>query len=1117
MRIRKGIGRAITTIVVTGLMIGLRSSGAEPQGLPPRISPKPAAVAGMASPTLDLGGEWRFHPAPPVDFGKISSKPDGNGWGAIQVPGQWTQQGFTVDTKTAAGYWRTVALPADWAGRRVKLRCDGVYSRATVWINGREIGKHEGGFTPFEFDITDALKPGGQAVIALAVRSSSDADEYAQGLRYACHDIGGITRKIQLLALPAVNVAALHVNTRFEGGFDKAVLEAELTVANEGNTPAPASGGVMELRDPQGQAVAKTDLEVPAMTAGGTARVKLQLPVFNPQLWDVEHPRLYTLTTTLGSGPAAETLATRVGFRQVEIRDKGFWVNGRAVKLRGICRHESHPLQGRCMRGDEWRKDVEVLARANINFVRTSHYPPAEELLEACDELGMLVQCEAPFCWAHPRVMNGIVLSQVQEMVEFNRNHPSIVMWSLGNESQFGPAMKAATAWVRDADPARPLMFSYSEGSLDYVDMASHHYPDTKAIVRVTKGEKPVFFDEYAHLSDSNRRELISDPGVRDVWGYKLAKLWELMRTEPGSLGGAIWVAMDDTFFLPGGRTVGYGAWGPLDGWRRPKPEYWHVAKVYTPVRILEEQVPVPAAGQPIRLTVENRSDCADLKEMRFNWKLADESGQASVEAAPGQRGTLAIAVKGNDLMGKELEVHVVGPRGFEVDAYRFILGEGPAGVPAPLRKAGELKLTQAGGEIVIQGEGFGYVVDATTGQLKLAKVADRQLPLAGPCLTVIPMNAENGGDRQLKGKEPDVKPLWGLCTAWKATSVSAAKSADRIVVKVAGNYAEAVGGYELAFDGAGRLTVAWNFTSPVEVDLRQLGIVFSLPKTCDTLTWRRRGQWNFYPDDHIGRLSGQAKAFPGTPFCGLFGPRTKPGWPWSEDTLAHGCNDFRATKLNILTATLCDERSVGLRAVAAADRHAHAWMDGDQAFFAVLDYANDGVNEGLARDRRGVPVRVIEKGGVIAGSAQVELVGGPADAAEPLPASKGMTEGPALVYLDSRDYGISRNMTAMEMERGAAVSRIKIIGGASGDTRFDVRTFCQVAKARGRKYYVLLKAEECGDFSWTYHVGFTDNPAPDIKKEFGAEFSETDESGNKRPVVRVADLDARLKARPQD
>ncbi len=180
---------------------------------------------------------------------------------------------------------------------------------------------------------------------------------------------------------------------------------------------------------------------------------------------------------------------------------------------------------------------------------------------------------------------------------------------------------------------------------------------------------RPILFGEYCHLNAYNRREQIGDPGLRDAWGLGLSKMWELMGSAQGCLGGSIWAAMDDTFFLPDGRTDGYGTWGPLDGWRRPKPEYWHVTKAYSPVRIVDESLATPVNGEPLHLTVENRSDFVDLNEFTFNWTLAGKTGVEKSAGAPGAKGKLAIPVTG-DVAGKSLEIRITGPRGFMVDAF---------------------------------------------------------------------------------------------------------------------------------------------------------------------------------------------------------------------------------------------------------------------------------------------------------------------------------------------------------------------------------------------------------------------------------------------------------------
>lgn len=960
---------------------------------PPRLSPRPVAVTGTDHPLLDLGGTWQFSVISAADFAAAASEPrPGTAWAPIQVPGQWLQEGFPVNKDSAGLYRRTFTVPADWSGKQIKLRCDAAYSDATVWINGRLLGHHLGGFTPFEFDVTTDLQPGQSAIITLALKSEGEADKLASGIKYAGHDLGGITRKIQIMAVPALNLASIHLDTQFDGEFKNATLGIVARLTNDGDARSEAATFDFVLSDPQGHPVPiqPAHLEIPALSPSQTVEETVSIPVASPKKWDPDHPWLYTLGSILQAGQDKETVSNRVGFRQVEVRGQQVFVNGRPVKLRGVCRHETDPLRGRSLAGGTWRQDVETFAHANINFIRTSHYPPAEEFLDACDELGMFVESEAPLCWAKPDAGTlPTALRETAEMVEFNRNHPSVIIWSVANESTWSPAFDACARMIRDLDPTRPRIFSFGG-----VDLISWHYPENDLMSRqeadytmpsapnwaknrpllsaLDLQRAPVLCDEYGHLNAYNRREQIGDPGLRDAWGLGLSATWEEMESEPGCLGGALWAGIDDTFFLPDGRTIGYGTWGVLDGWRRPKPEYWHVTKVYSPVRILDSGDKLPAPGHPLRLIVENRSDFTDLREMRFVWKLAGRSGVAKTEGEPGGKGILEIPSVKSLPLGGELEIKVVGPRGFMVDAYRFTLGGESASIPSPPRPASPLKLTQDNQVIRIDGNGFAYLVDAVSGQFRQATVSGHDLPFAGPCLTLVPHDAEGGGI-QLTGKEPTLTPLWGLLTGWKASSVTAAADSGKVRVKVTGNYAEATGGYELICDGTGRLTVRWNFTVKSAVNPRQTGVTFLLPKDCDTLWWKRRGQWSFYPDDHIGRPIGTARAFPGHPACGLAGPRTPPSWPWSEDQNEYGSNDFRSTKFNIFEATLTNEVGTGLRTVADGNRHVHAWMDGDHAQLAALDYANDGSENFFQATRRLID-RKIPAGGTVAGSVQVEV-----------------------------------------------------------------------------------------------------------------------------------------------
>jgi hypothetical protein len=945
----------------------------------PRLSPVPQSVAGLAAFRLDLDGDWLFNPAPPTNFWKTApanGKP-------IRVPGEWTMQGFTVAPNVAAAYTRTFTVPAEWQGHRIKLRCEAVYSDAVVWINGQEAGRHLGGFTPFELNVTGLLRPGKENRISIAVKNNSLADRLARGSQYAAHPLGGITRSIYLLALPQVNVACFQVATRFDAAFRDASLQAQLQVANEGTKPMADLQAEFALSDPQGRPVAidPARLQLPPLAPGENLERTVEIPVGAPAQWDPEHPNLYVLRCRLLQGGApAESVERRFGFRQIEVRGNQLFLNNHPVKLHGVCRHEMHPLLGRSLTPELWRQDAELYRAGNCNYIRTSHYPPGEEFIAACDEVGLLVEEEAPFCWAthnNAEAARAYTLQAELEMVQRDRSHPSVILWSLGNESEpLATNFARAVTPVRTLDPTRPLNFevgNFAVNAKPPLDVETAHYPSRQDISDIFANHpRPVILGEYCHLNAYNRREQIGDPGLRDLWGLGLETMWEAVRAAHGCAGGSIWAAMDDTFFLPDGRTVGYGTWGPLDGWRRPKPEYWNMAKTYSPVRIVETNATLSADGQSVQLTVENRDDFANLSEFKFAWTLADHPGIAMISAEPGKTGVLTIPAT-RDLLGKALEIRVIGPRGFLVDAYDFVLGGEKHAVPPPLRKAGPVELVKDTTTIAIRGSGFRYVLDAVTGQLRQGYAGRHELALEGPCLTLVPLDKEGGGT-QMTGREPSFAPLWGLCTNWTASSVTAAQTGQMVTVNVAGAYSGADGGYEMAIDGTGRVQVSWRFTLKDGLNPRQTGITFTLPGNCQTLSWHRRGQWSWYPEDHIGRLTGTAKAFPGHPACGLAGPRTQPTWPWAEDQNEYGCNDFRSTKCNIFLAQLTDGDGIGLRAVAAADRHAHAWMDGGRAHLLVADYVNDGA-EGFFQMTRAISDRPIAKGGVVAGSAQVELV----------------------------------------------------------------------------------------------------------------------------------------------
>ncbi len=311
-----------------------------------------------------------------------------------------------------------------------------------------------------------------------------------------------------------------------------------------------------------------------------------------------------------------ETVTKQVGFREVEVRGEssaGEWRGGEAAGW------ESSQRSFRWPGGLMWRelaeKDVRLYKEANLNYIRTSHYPTSERFLEMADRYGLYVEEEAAICWTNHHAARGKLdglhddpdvrerfMSSISEMIERDRSHPSIIIWSLGNENvKWGSNFEAERDYARQADPTRPLKTGHNAyrgnwDTDDYTDLDSFHYPGWSW--EFDKEGKPWLFDEGIHVMCYYDRNSIADrdPGIRNFWGESIKLFWEKIYPSSGSAGIAIWGTVDDIFFAPQ-RSNGYGYWGIFDGWRRRKPEFWLTKKAYSPIRIENKPLGVPDGG----------------------------------------------------------------------------------------------------------------------------------------------------------------------------------------------------------------------------------------------------------------------------------------------------------------------------------------------------------------------------------------------------------------------------------------------------------------------------------------------------------------------------------------
>ena len=444
----------------------------------------------------------------------------------MTVPGELVAQGVPIARDSEYAYKKAIEIPAAAKGKRTFLRFDGVYSYARIWVNEKFVREHHGGFTSWDCDITEFVTPGQAAWLTVGVTDRSDDISYASN--YAKHYIGGILRGVKLLVVPADYVSRLHVETVLDSTYKHATLKVTAALAFH---EVPAAIARLALRDPEGKNV-EIDPSSISLTSENPERT-IAMPVTAPSKWDSEHPNLYTLDARLEiAGREAERLTKHIGFRQVKRGKNRLYVNGDEVKLRGVCRHDTHPLRGRSVTPEIDERDALLLRDANVNFVRTSHYPPSESFLEACDRVGIYVEEETAVCFINQPWGNvasaesspdftSRFMNQFAEMIERDRSHPSVIFWSLGNESRWGINIAKEREYVKSEDFSRPTIFSYAEtvpAEVDAYDIRSKHYPTPDA--DLTSPDYPKLNDEWIHIPCYDADTLRRDPGVRDYWGH---------------------------------------------------------------------------------------------------------------------------------------------------------------------------------------------------------------------------------------------------------------------------------------------------------------------------------------------------------------------------------------------------------------------------------------------------------------------------------------------------------------------------------------------------------------------------------------------------------------------
>ena len=902
---------------------------------------------------ITLNGEWYFNAS---YKGQISSIKDiDNKWKSIKVPGEWKMQGFDVKPGEKGTYFRTFDIPEQWKGLIIFMRCDAVFSKAEIAVNGKTIESHTGPMMAFEREITSLVKFGNPNKIALAITAETMADTLMSATQYAAHQMGGILRKIYLYAVPKTYLSDLTIETDLDKQYTDAhlTIQAQLNNKNENGHAAI----IARLFDPDQKEVLLQDNIKSFKLTKGQQPVNLLFDLTNPMKWDAEHPNLYRLELEVKSNAGTELISRQIGFRKIEITGNQVYVNGKPIKLKGVNRHEVHPLLGRSLTPELWEKDARIFKRGNVNYIRTSHYPPAEEFIEWCDKLGLYVEVENQLCWVgHPGndywknhdFKNPGFYSYFEQVakanISFLRNHASILMWSMANESKWSENWSKLADFYAKEDPTRPHTFhdqaygDYNNNGSTKMPIANIHYPGPPGPGIANDFIRPLLIGEDVHLNTYNRREIVTDPGIRDAWGIGFEPMWNNMYYSRGCLGGAIWSGIDDVFMLPEGKAVGYGEWGPIDGWRREKPEYFHMKKIYSPVKIFTDEIKLPVSGNEIHLQAENRFDFTNFLELKIDWTIGNESGSASSDIIPRTYGVIRISPVHPVKDGESLLLKITSPLGYVIDEYLIPIGQQLPLTDGQIQKDELVTLVKSTEEILVKGESFEWIFDAQTGVIKQATMNRQQILKGGSSLMMLPLTS----GPCLTEHSLNIQPLNNICANWKMSGISSEENELGTVIKVTGSYDEAEGSIYYTINHKGNLQITYQFKSKIDISPRQWGLVFTTPRKVEMLSWNRKGQWNSYPENHIGRNTGKALPYPENQKTEFrFG--IEPAWDWRYDCNELGSNDFRSSKDFIYEASLQSKEGYGVMINGGGKQTFRAFVNGDSIQFLVTGFSMGG------------------------------------------------------------------------------------------------------------------------------------------------------------------------------
>jgi beta-galactosidase len=879
---------------------------------------------------FSLNGIWDF---------EILSRPEDvtetnlndKDWQRIIVPGNWTMQGFghphytniqmpftnippdVPEANPTGVYRRSFYLPASWQGRRIILHCGGCEGALYVYLNDQPIGISKDARTPAEFDITPAVKSAERNELVILVVQWSDAS-FLEDQDHWWH--AGLQREVYLYCTDTTYIQDVFAIGDLNESYQNGVLRLKVKIGYPGKNPGNCSIEA-QLFDPDDSAVfSKPLLATPNLsvdewmsTISPVNELSFEQVVPKPLLWSAETPNLYTVVVTLKSIHGEESSSCKVGFRKIEIRNRMLLINGKRIMIKGVNYHDHDDVTGKSISHALFQKDLYLMKQFNVNAIRTSHYPKDPFFYNLCDQLGFYVIDEANI-EAHayfqdlchdPQYTHAFV-ERVQAMVERDKNHPSVILWSLGNESGYGPNHDAAAGYVRGSDPTRPLHYESAighfwtghawKGGKRVSDVVCPMYPAIEDLIcwsKANEGTRPLIACEYSHsMGNSNG---------------SLADYWAAFEKYAGLQGGFLWEWIDHGILKTTIDGKQYWAYGGdfddipndanfcIDGivWpdRKPHPALYEFKYLAQPLKV---QLSNSSQGN-IRIT--NKQDFSDFRRVNGMWELTHNGfvikhGELpEIDISPGKSKHYTLPITKSDREEGETFLN-----------FHFFLNESTSWAPAGHEIAWEqFKLPKSGGgkihiqhsdEVIptVQVSKSENLVKLTSGQVSVTFDREKgrlvefgnevNYLIRGPLLNIWRAATDNDGLKLLSDRPAE---SWKVLSFWKSLGFPELQhhlKSFRIIEKkdlppcihithVAsgrGNWDDFVHNQRYALLPSGKLNVDNQvMIGNGIIDLPRVGIDICLNSALENLEWFGRGPWENYTDRKSSAMIGRYRS----------------------------------------------------------------------------------------------------------------------------------------------------------------------------------------------------------------------------------------------------------------